>query len=152
MKLLFNLNFLFCIFFFHHTALAQTITVNKQIDFGHFALADNNAERRIIFSLGNTYASDPQYIFFDEPEMGEVTLDDFPPNTQIDISIGITTLDHNAVPRFNLQNTFTDPETITTDNTGSALFRVGGTLLSDGDGSTPADGGYSGIFTVSITP
>jgi len=132
MKLLFNLSFLFSIFFLTHPASAQTVTINQQINFGRFALADNNAERRIIFSLGNTFAADPQYIFF--------------------ISIGITTLRHNAVPRFNLRNTFTDPETITTDNTGSAFFRVGGTLLSDGGGSSPADGDYSGIFTVSATP
>lgn len=152
MKLLFNLSFLFSIFFLTHPASAQTVTINQQINFGRFALADNNAERRIIFSLGNTFAADPQYIFFNEPEMGEVTLDDFPPNTQIEVSIGITTLRHNAVPRFNLRNTFTDPETITTDNTGSAFFRVGGTLLSDGGGSSPADGDYSGIFTVSAAP
>lgn len=160
MRLPFSAKLLFCFVLFlmlqnfGGTAQAQTITINQPLDFGRFVLVDNAAPRTITLIPGGTFAADPEYIFFIDPQMGNVTLDGYTPSTVYTVTIGTTTMNPVGMGTANFATsaTFTDPAVIMTDPTGSVTFDVGAVMASDGGGATHTDVTYNGTFTVTVTP
>lgn len=135
-------------------AVSQTITENQPLTFGRYVMADNSAPRTIELLPGGGYTADPEYIFFTEPELGNITVDSYPPSTVLTITIGTTNLVRSGGggAKFSLTNGFTVPAVVTTDGTGSATFDIGATLTSDGTGVTHTDNNYSGTYSVTVTP
>ena len=133
---------------------AQTITINQPLDFGRFVIVDNAAPRTITLLPGGGFTSDPQYLFFIDPTLGNVTVDGYPAFTPLTVTIGTTTLNPvgAGTANFTTSSTFTDPAVVVTDATGSVTFDVGATLSSDGGGTTHTDANYNGLFTVNVTP
>ncbi len=142
------------LFIYVGTAQAQTITINTPLDFGRFVLADNAAPRNITLLPGGSFSADPQYIFFIDPQMGNVTVDGYPPATPLTVTVGVTSLNPvgAGTANFTTSSTFTDPAVIVTDGSGSVTFDVGSVLSSDGGGVTHTDVNYNGTFTVNVTP
>lgn len=137
-----------------NTAFAQTITENSSLRFGKFVLVDNNASRTIQLLPGGSFIADPEYVFFIDPQMGNVTVDGYPPATPLTVTIGTTALNPvgGGGVNFLTSATFTNPAVIVTDGTGSVTFDVGATLSSDGVGTTHNDDNYDGIYSVTVTP
>ncbi len=160
MKLLFSVRFLLfpllllALLSIVAPAQAQTITINQPLDFGRFVLADNTAPRVITLLSGGGFSADAEYIFFIDPEMGNVTVDGYPPATPLTVSVGTTSVDPVGFgsANFATSSTFTDPATIITDGTGSVTFDVGAVLTSDGGGVTHTDVTYNGTFSITVTP
>lgn len=117
-------------------------------------MVDNAAPRTIALLPSGSFTADPEYIFFIEPQLGNITVDSYPPSTILTVNIGTTNLIRSAGggAKFNLSGTFTNPTIVTTDASGSATFDVGATLTSDGSGSTHTDDTYSGIYSITVTP
>lgn len=154
MKLLFSVKLLFLAVLSISSAQAQTITINQPLDFGRFVIVDNAAPRTITLMAGGGFAADPQYLFFIDPQMGNVTVDGYPPATPLTVTVGTTNLNPVGfgTANFSTSGTFTDPAVIVTDGTGSVTFDVGAILSSDGGGATHTDVTYNGLFTVMVTP
>ena len=133
---------------------AQTITINQPLDFGRFVIVDNAAPRTITLLPGGGFTSDPQYLFFIDPTMGNITVDGYPAFTPLTVTVGTTTLNPvgAGTANFTTSSTFTNPAVIVTDATGSVTFDVGATLSSDGGGAVHTDTNYNGSFTVNVTP
>lgn len=134
-------------------AKAQTITENQQLKFGKYVLVDNAAPRTITLLSGGGFTADPEYIFFIDPQLGNITVDSYPPSTVLTVTIGTTDLVRSGGgAKFSLSGGFTVPAVVTTDATGSATFDVGAILTSDGTGTTHIDDIYDGVYTVTVTP
>ena len=145
--------FLVCWIAYGAAANSQTITIDTPLSFGRFVMVDNTAPRAINLLPNGGFTADAQYIFFTNPQMGTVIVDDFPSSSTLNVSVGLANLNNGGgLASFSTASTFTNPATVTTDNTGSATFDVGTTLLSDGGGSTHIDGKYNGVFTITVTP
>ena len=133
--------------------LGQTITIDTPLNFGRFVMVDNAVPRHINLLPAGGVTADAQYIFFSNPQMGTITVEDYPASTTLSVSVGVINLNNGGgTPFFSTSSTFTNPSIVTTDGTGSATFDVGATLSSDGGGSTHVDGIYSGTFNVTVTP
>ena len=142
-----------CIFS-SNIAQGQTITINTPLDFGRFVLVDNAAPRNITLLAGGGFVADSEYLFFIDPQMGNITVNGYPPATPLTVTVGTTTLNPvgAGTANFTTSSTFTDPAVITTDGTGSVTFDVGAILSSDGGGVTHTDVNYNGMFTVNVAP
>lgn len=142
-----------CLYFLDNQANAQTITENQPLSFGKIVLVNNAAPRQIKLFPAGSYTADPEYIFFTDPQLGNITVDGYPPATPLNVTVGVTNLTGGGSPAlFSIQSTFTNPASITTDGTGSATFDVGATLISDGSGASFTDNLYDGTYTVTVTP
>jgi len=134
-------------------AYAQIITIDSPLDYGEFVLRDNNNVNTIVINTDGTYTSSPDYIFFRDPQMGEVSLTNFTPLTTLNVNIGVTSLTAaGGTANFLTVSPFTTPSVITTDVNGDVSFEVGATLSSSGSGVLHSDGTYDGIFNVTILP
>ncbi len=134
-------------------ANAQTITENQPLSFGKIVLVNNTAARQIELFPSGTYTADPEYIFFTDPQLGNITVDGYPPATPLTVTVGVTNLTAGGSPAlFSLSDTFTNPASITTDGSGSVTFDVGATMKSDGSGSSFSDSLYDGSYTITVTP
>ncbi|PKF61169.1 hypothetical protein CW745_11075 [Psychromonas sp. psych-6C06] len=88
-------------------------------------------------------------------QLGEFTLIDFPPYTQLYINAVIlsseTTSDDYSPSQFTLDNITTLP-TITVNESGIATLFIGGTLSTSGDGTNQyINSNYDGIYNISIS-
>ena len=135
-------------------ALAQTITINTPLDFGRFVLVDNAAPRNIALLPGGGFTADSEYLFFIDPQMGNLTVDGYAPFTPLTITVGTASLNPvgAGTADFVTSSTFTDPAVVVTDASGEVTFDVGATLSSDGGGTTHTDVTYNGMFTVNVAP
>lgn len=142
------------IWFWVCPAQAQTIIENEALSFGKFVLVDNNAPRTINLLPNGSYIADPKFIFFNDPQIGNISVEDYPPLTTLTIIVGTTSLIPNMTGTMNffVESTFTNPAVVITDALGSATFDVGATLKSNGNGSTPTDDTYQGVYSVTVTP
>ncbi len=133
---------------------AQTITQNQPLTFGKVALTDNSIPRVVTLVAGGTYTADPEYVFFNDPQLGNFTVDGYPPATPLTVSISTTTLTPmmGGGANFAVASTFTDPGVVVTDGTGSVTFDVGAIMSSDGSGSTHVDDLYEGTYTIMVSP
>jgi len=131
---------------------AQTITENQTLDFGRFALVDNAAPRTIQLLPGGGFVADPQYMFLIDPQMGNVTVDGYPPATPLTVTVSTIALNNGGGANFSTSATFTNPAVIVTDGAGEVTFDVGATLTSDGGGAIHNEGGFTGTYTITITP
>jgi hypothetical protein len=135
-------------------AFAQTITENAPLTFGKLVLVDNSSVKTVTLLASGSYTADPDYIFFSDPQLGNITVDGYPPFTPLSVSVGLTTLNSlgggSAV--FSTGTTFTNPAVIATDAAGSVTFDVGATLSSDGSGVIFTDNDYEGVYTITVSP
>lgn len=134
------------------TAHAQKITENQPLRFGKIVLIDNNAPRQIELFPSGTYSADPEFIFFTDPQLGNITVDGYTPGTNLTVTVGVTNLTKGGSAIFTTSNSFTNPASVVADGTGSATFDVGATLTSDGNGGSFSDGSYTGNYSVTVTP
>lgn len=133
---------------------AQTLTENISLSFGKVVLTDNSSSHRIILLSSGGFTADPQYIFFSEPRLANVTVDGYPPSTPLTVSVGTTNLNKSGGGSafFFTSDVFTNPAIIVTDSFGSATFDVGATLSSNGSGSNFVNNNYQGNYTVTVSP
>ena len=98
-------------------AQAQTITENQVLSFGQVVLVDNAASRQIALLPGGGFTADPQYIFFSNPQLGNITVDGYPPATPLTVTVGTTNLNPlgGGSTNFSIGSTFTDPAVVVTD-------------------------------------
>lgn len=133
-------------------ALAQTMTENISLSFGKIILTDNSSSKQIALITDGSYTADPDYIFFSEPRLGNITVDGYTPFTPLMVSIGSTALQRvGGGADFTLDGAYTVPALIITDATGTANFDVGAVLSSDGSGNNLIDDTYEGDYSVSIS-
>ena len=139
---------------FSSIAHAQTITENQPLSFGRVVLVDNAAGRQIELLAGGGFNADPEYVFFIDPEMGNVTVDGYPAFTPLTVTITTTNVDPlgGGSTNFSTSSTFTNPAVIVTDALGSVTFDVGAILTSDGSGSTHTDDQYEGTYSMTVAP
>ena len=145
----------FCIILFYSgEPKAQNIVENQTLSFGRFILASNSSVKSINLLSTGSYVADSDFIFFLEPQMANITLDDYPPLTELEVTLGTTVLDPlGAVgANFFISDVFTNPIIINTDASGSATFDIGARLNSDGRGDIHSDSDYEGIYSVSVAP
>lgn len=157
MKYRFNVNILlvftfFFIGFYPLNSYAQVITENTPLDFGRFVLVDNAAPRTLQLLPGGGFVADPQYMFLIDPQMGNVTVSGYPPATPLTVTVSTTALNNGGGANFSTSATFTNPAVIVTDGAGEVTFDVGATLTSDGGGGVHTDGGFTGTYTITVTP
>ena len=145
---------LFCTILYSVEAKSQTIVENQALDFGLFVMVNNSSVKSINLLSTGSYVADPDFIFFLEPQMANVTVDDYPPLTELEVTLGTTVLDPlGAVgANFFISDVFTHPMTVNTDASGSATFDIGARLNSDGGGDIYSDSDYEGIYSVSVAP
>lgn len=136
-----------------YQAVAQNITENARLSFGKVVLVDNNAQREIILNPGGGYTADPQYIFFTDPQLANISVDGYTPNTTLTVTLGTANLTRpgGGSAFFSIGDVFTNPAIIVTDPLGSATFEVGATLTSNGNGAVFTDNNYDGTYTVTVT-
>jgi len=135
-------------------AMAQTINENSPLTFGKIVITDNSVTRRIELLPGGGYTADPQYIFFTDPQMANITVDGFAPSTVLNVSITSPNLNRpsGGPAFFSISDVFTNPAIIETDSSGSATFDVGATLSSNGNGAGFTNNKYEGDYAVTVTP
>ncbi|MEM9469458.1 MAG: DUF4402 domain-containing protein [Pseudomonadota bacterium] len=133
-------------------ASAQVITQNTPLDFGRFAIVDNGAPRTLQLLPGGGYTADPQYLFISPPQLGNFTVTGYGAGVPLTVTVSTTTLNNGGGANFSTSSTFTNPGVIVTDGAGEVTFDIGATLTSDGGGSTHVDGGFSGTYTITVTP
>ena len=152
-KYLMKFLLLFSLLIFTPHAWAQSINITNQLSFGEFVLVNNATIKAITFNPDESYSAHADYIFFIDPELGEVQLSSYPALTTLNITIGHTALTATGSGgNFLTSNHFTIPSTITTDINGDAFFKVGASLKNDGGGGMHDDGVHDGIFSVTVTP
>ncbi len=151
---LFNSLLLASILLGNAPTFAQAITENSPLTFGKFIITNNAAIRQIELLSGGGFNADPEYVFFIDPQMGNVTVTGYPPATPLTVTVGVTDLDPmgGGVVNFSTGVTFTNPAAIVTDGAGEVTFDVGATLSSDGSGSTHTDDDYDGIYSIVVAP
>lgn len=157
MKSRFNVRIFLCNFIFALTSLstvshAQTITQNAPLDFGRFAIVDNAAPRTLQLLSSGSYVADPQYMFLADPQLGNFTVDGYLPGTPLTVTVTAVPLNNGGGANFVMSSTFTNPAVITADGSGEATFDVGATITSDGGGGVHSDGGFTGTYTITVTP
>ena len=131
---------------------AQTITQNTPLDFGRFAIVDNAAPRTLQLLPGGGHVADPQYMFIIDPQLGNFTVDGYAPATPLTVTVTAVPLNNGGGANFVMSSTFTNPAVIVTDGAGEVTFDVGATITSDGGGGTHTDGGFTGTYTITVTP
>jgi len=154
-KIIFACLVVFSICLFNiNKASAQTITENISLSFGKIVLVDNSTAKTVELLPSGSYLADPDYIFFSEPRLGNITVDGYPPLTPLIVSIGTTTLDSTGggLASFTTSDTFTNPAILITDLSGSITFDVGAKLTSDGSGAIFTDNDYEGVYTINVSP
>lgn len=136
------------------SASSQTITENTSLSFGKIVLVDNASAKIVELLPSGSYLADPDYIFFSEPRLGNITVDGYPPSTPLSVSIGTTTLNSTGggLATFTTSDTFTNPAIIVTDLSGTATFDIGAKLSSDGSGAIFTDNDYEGVYTINVSP
>jgi len=134
--------------------LAQTINENTTLSFGKIVITDNSSAHKIEILPGGGYSADPQYIFFSDPQMANVSVDGYDPFVTLSVSISNPNLNRagGGPAFFSVSDVFTNPAIIETDSFGSATFEVGATLSSNGNGAGFTNNKYDGNYTVTVTP
>lgn len=145
-------------------AAAQELAVIRHLDFGTFALIDNNTPYTILVKPDNDVVYDAAFLANIQAERGEYALTNFPPNitlyTGVDtVSVtppfdgGVTLTDatdltSGAGPVFTVADyTTNDP---TTDNNGDAMLYIGATLSTSGTGQVYGSAVYTGSIDVTF--
>ena len=133
---------------------AQTITENSPLTFGKLVLVNNASVKDVILLPSGAYTADPDFIFFSDPQLGNITVDGYPPFATLSVSVSDTTLNSlgGGSANFSTSATFTNPAVVVTDATGSVTFDVGATMSSDGGGAIFTDNDYEGVYTVIVGP
>lgn len=133
--------------------MAQTITENSPLSFGKIVIINNNAAHEITQQSDGGYIADPEFLFFDEPEMGNVSVTGYAPATVLNVALGVSPLrlDGSGVAGFQIDTLYTHPATIVTDSNGDARFDVGATLSSSGVGALMTNGAYEGTYTLTVS-
>lgn len=133
---------------------AQTIIENHPLTFGKFVLSNNNAQHEIMLQQNGTFIADPSYIFFEDPQLATITVEDYAPLQPLFVTVGTTVLlpSMGGGANFSVSDSFTVPEVIITDANGSATFDVGASLTSNGNGNIHSDSRYQGTYNISVIP
>lgn len=124
-------------------ASAQNIFVVQHLDFGEFALKDNDASHTIIVDPNNNVTADPEIVFNSTPMRGEYLLTGQDTNRALDITVtnGSLTLNGSGVGASMTVNNFTD-NSPSTDGAGDATIYIGGTLTTNGTSTIYSAGSY----------
>ncbi len=149
------LSFFACILLGATGVRAQTITEDQPLTFGQIAITDNSVPRTISILSDGSIISDPEYIFFIDPQRGQITLDGYLPNTTYTVTFSNpTTVSPTGIgtSNFSIGVISTIPAVIMTDGTGSITFNTYAVLTSDGLGGTHTDDLYQGTYNVTVTP
>ena len=156
-----NLKTILCLLYFTlisfsvTAAHAQTITELQPLTFGQVALTNNSTPRSIEITSTGSINADPAYVFFTDPQRGEVVLDGYLPNTVYTITFSSPTTVYPTgigLSNFTLGPIMTVPTVIMTDGTGSVTFNTYATLTSDGGGGTHVDDLFEGTYNMTIAP
>ncbi len=132
---------------------AQEIIENTRVTFGEVVLIDNSAPKTVILLPSGGYVADPEFIFFTEPKLGNVTVTGYPAFTALSVSVSNATLNAGGnAAIFTTDNTYTNPINVITNADGSARFDIGATLSSDGSGIAFGSSHYKGDFTITVNP
>lgn len=126
---------------------AQTIDILRQFIYGDLTIVDNNAPRELIIAPNGDITVNPSHIVvLSDGDSARIRLQSFPGNTTITVSFAATNVLHDGIgPQyFTISDAVTDPATITTDPGGTAIFNVGTTLSTSGNGNYYSDGAYTG--------
>lgn len=131
---------------------AQTVTETTGLDFGVFALTNNNAVHTLSLTWLGGVTADPEFIVITNPTRGEYAISGFPALsplsvvitnanlTKDDLGVGenfdVTTYDHNAV---------------TTDAGGAATLFVGGDLDTSGSTTMYLDANHADQITITVS-
>jgi hypothetical protein len=149
----FCLVFLCGALFLTETVRAQEIIENVKVTFGEVVLIDNSSPKTVELLPSGDYVSDPEYIFFTEPKLGNVTVTGYPAFTALSVAVSNATLvAGGSAAIFTTDNTYTNPINVITNADGSATFDIGATLSSDGSGTAFGSSHYKGDFTITVSP
>jgi hypothetical protein len=151
-KVVYILAVMALISFYGKIAEAQDMAEIHSLNFGEFAMLDNNSVHTIVVTPGNIATYDPALIRGIQAQRGEYLLTGLPANEALGITLDNTVdLSHNGLGGGAL---FTI-DTYTTNNpstngAGDATLYIGATLSTSGSGSGYIDGPYSGSVDLTI--
>lgn len=123
-----------------------TVTLIEPLSFGTIAVLDNSVASDIIISQTDQTTIVNHIRVIEPGRAAEFVLTDLPGNVQVFTSATITqmtttTVDPAPTEQFTLVSVDTAPS-VTTDGTGYASIKVGGTLRTSGNGSSYVDVQY----------
>ena len=117
-----------------NNALAQSIEIVRQIDFGEVIVKNNDSVHEINVSHFGGYSADPAFIFLSTPLSGIYRLRGATPGQTIsNVTITVTQQVTTGGQQFNIDNFDIDYPSIV-DGSGEALIRVGARLRTSGNG------------------
>jgi hypothetical protein len=125
------------------TAHAQQIFEIQPLNFGTFAISDNNSSHTLRIDFNGNITADPEVIIETNPVRGEYLLTGQDPLRQFDVTVtdGTLTLGDSGVGNTITVDTYTTNNP-TTDGSGEATVYIGATLRTSGNSSIYT----SGIF------
>ncbi len=138
-----------CPLAFAHT---QIMTETQTLDFGRFAMQDNNAAYGVIMSPMGVETYDPHILPFSAGRQAIFELTDFAPSTLLGVSIADTTLMSMVDPMdyFDLVSFTFNPAAPTTNGAGNVTLNIGATLRTSGTGVLYTDDTYTGTYTLVV--
>lgn len=147
------------------SAVAFELTEVRQLNFGSFALRNNNTQASLVVTPDNDTFGDGEFVVLSEGQRGEYRLTGLPENVSFFLGVdlpnppaeGGVVLDNaseatgGAGPAFSLADlTIADGGVLMSDNTGEAMLYIGGTLRSNGNGQRYRGGVYNGTYNITI--
>ena len=128
------------------------MTEQHKLDFGTFALKDNNSPHTIVVTPGNGITYDPAFVVGVQAQRGVYSLSGLPHNEALGITIDNTvnlSLNGSGSGALLGIGTYTSNNP-STNGSGDATLYIGGTLTTSGSGSLYGNGDYSGSVDLTI--
>lgn len=148
--------FPFIILSLSFSALAERITIVKNLSFGSVVLKDNSVSHSYSISFAGDVNIDPAYIVITPGSPAELFISEFTPHTLLNVSILVPDTgtqfagaSNPASSQFTIDNHHVAASTITTNALGEAEVSVGATLSSSGSGFY-IDATYFNQFTLVV--
>lgn len=147
-------------------AHAQEITQNQALNFGTFAIADNNTVSSLVVTPDNDVFADPAFVVgVPAGQRGYYTLTGLPPNVSFFLGVQVpnppseggivlddsTPASAGGGPVFTLEDiTIANGGVLQSDAQGDAVLYIGGSLKTSGNGQRYTGGNYFGTYQLTI--
>ncbi len=132
---------------------AQTVQELEPLSFGTFVVTSNAAASTLTVPLNGAVSSTGNLIVLVPGNRARYRVGGLPGNTIVGIDINSLPLFGATVPasQFCQITAFSHPLTVTTNASGEAIFFVGATLSTSGNGVPYTDNTYTGMIDITAT-
>lgn len=126
-------------------------TESRSLDFGKFAMRNNDAQHSIVMQPNGTQTNPPAIVSFFNGTSAIFSFTGFPPSTALLISIPDTVVSPSGAGEvFDLINFTWTPDPPTTNASGDLTLNVGATLRTSGNSVLYEDSNYTGTYSMTF--